>query len=308
MKRYWLVLLSLGMVMAFSVQAFAVDVKVSGEYYAAGMYLNKTTLNKDTAVDGPSTAFYFQRLRVQTELVVSPGLKLVTRFDAMERAWGATRSLPNAVADTSSSATKAENQNIGFDHAYIQYASPIGMFIVGSMPNDTIWGTTFGDTVFDGGAGRVVYIVPVGKFTVLGGFVKIADNSYMATNAAATQADTDADKYFAGAIFGGKNVEAGLLYVYIRNASGRSPVEAASSQARMHIVEPYVKATLGPVKIQAEIDYWFGKVAQWDSIGTDTDLNSLAGWVDVVATFGPVYVGGTFAYSQGQGTDANKLN
>ena len=43
MKRFWLVLLSLGLVMAFSVSAFAVDVKVSGEYYVAGLYLDKTT-------------------------------------------------------------------------------------------------------------------------------------------------------------------------------------------------------------------------------------------------------------------------
>jgi len=33
-EEIWLVLLSLGLVMAFSVSAFAVDVKVSGEYYA----------------------------------------------------------------------------------------------------------------------------------------------------------------------------------------------------------------------------------------------------------------------------------
>jgi hypothetical protein len=38
MKRFWLVLLSLGLVAAFSTQALAVDVKFSGEYFAAGMY------------------------------------------------------------------------------------------------------------------------------------------------------------------------------------------------------------------------------------------------------------------------------
>jgi len=48
MKRFWLVLLSLGLIMAFSASAFAVDVKVSGEYYAAGLYLNKTNVNGDT--------------------------------------------------------------------------------------------------------------------------------------------------------------------------------------------------------------------------------------------------------------------
>ncbi len=46
MKRFWLVLLSLGLVMAFSASAFAVDVKFSGSFYAAGMYLDKTNLQK----------------------------------------------------------------------------------------------------------------------------------------------------------------------------------------------------------------------------------------------------------------------
>jgi len=47
MKRFWLVLLSLGLIMAFSASAFALDVKVSGSYYAAGIYQNKTTFVKD---------------------------------------------------------------------------------------------------------------------------------------------------------------------------------------------------------------------------------------------------------------------
>ena len=61
MKRFRLVLLSLGLLTVFSTSALAVDVKFSGEFYAAGMYLNKTSLTKDTS---PATAFYYQRLRV----------------------------------------------------------------------------------------------------------------------------------------------------------------------------------------------------------------------------------------------------
>ena len=45
MKKFWLVLLSLGLVMAFSVSAFAVDVKVSAEYYVGGLYLNKIAVD-----------------------------------------------------------------------------------------------------------------------------------------------------------------------------------------------------------------------------------------------------------------------
>lgn len=80
------------MVTALSAPALALNVKFSGSYYAAGMYLDKTSLVKDEATSFPSTAFYYQRLRVQTDFVVSPGLSLITRFDALERAWGAARS------------------------------------------------------------------------------------------------------------------------------------------------------------------------------------------------------------------------
>jgi hypothetical protein len=52
MKKFWLVLLSLGLIMAFSASAFAVDVKISGSYYAAGMYQNKTTFDEKWILSG----------------------------------------------------------------------------------------------------------------------------------------------------------------------------------------------------------------------------------------------------------------
>ena len=91
--------MSLGLVMAFSVSAFAVDVKVGAEYYVGGLYLNKIAVDDgfqnwagSTGSLNPSTAFFYQRLRVGTDFVVSPCLKLVTQFDAMERIWGGARS------------------------------------------------------------------------------------------------------------------------------------------------------------------------------------------------------------------------
>ena len=67
MKRFWLIMLSLGLITAFSTTAFAADVKFSGQFYVAGMYLDQTSLKKD-ATGYPSTAFYFQRSRVRTDL------------------------------------------------------------------------------------------------------------------------------------------------------------------------------------------------------------------------------------------------
>lgn len=156
MKRFLVIWLSLGLLVAFSTSVFALDVKFSGEYYAAGMYLDKTTLNKNAfqLSAGPpptyqsaslSTAFYYQRLRVRTDFIVSPGLTLITRFDAMERAWGATRSAASTTLALDSAGTVAENENIAFDWVYINYKSPIGVFDVGIM-NDGATGTIFGDS------------------------------------------------------------------------------------------------------------------------------------------------------------------
>ncbi|HQQ88505.1 MAG TPA: hypothetical protein PLA72_10940, partial [Smithellaceae bacterium] len=79
MKRLFLILLSLGLVMAFSASVFAADVKFSGSFYAAGMYLDNTSL-MGNGLDKPSTAFYYQRMRIQAEFIATPALKLITRF------------------------------------------------------------------------------------------------------------------------------------------------------------------------------------------------------------------------------------
>jgi hypothetical protein len=195
-KIFWLVLLSLGLVMAFSSSAFALDVKFSGSFYAAGMYLDKTTLQKDSATSGLSTSFYFQRLRLTTEFIATPGLSVVTTANIMQRAWGANRSTPDTTIDTvgiytTSAATRAENENIGFDYAYLNYASPIGLFKVGYM-SDYAWGTVFHDN--ETPAGKISYILPIDKMTLGIQLVKITDKSYTATNSTATQTDHDTDK------------------------------------------------------------------------------------------------------------------
>src|SRR5512136_1824693 len=114
MKRLWLVWLSMGLIMAFSAPAFAVDLKVSGSFYAAGVYLDKISLKK---TNEQSTAFYYQKLRLKTEFIVAPGLSVVATANIMERAWGTTRSIPGTTLDkvgiyTTSAATRAENENI----------------------------------------------------------------------------------------------------------------------------------------------------------------------------------------------------
>ena len=210
MKRLKFVLLLLGLLTIFSTAAFAVDVKLSGEYYTAGVYLDKTTLTDDR---GSSTAFYFQRLRVQPEFIVAPGLKLVTRFDAMERAWGATRAATSTSVAADSAGTTAENENIAVDWAYINYQSPIGTFDVGMM-NDGSTGTVFGNTLSP--KPRIKYAYSMGPLTLKAAYTKAKESSYTALNNSANAADADNDKYGIEGVYKWKGGLAGLNINYYR--------------------------------------------------------------------------------------------
>ena len=321
MKKLWFILMTLGLVAAFCAQASALDVKFSGSFYAAGMYQDKTTLNKNTWISGqgtssdpyvyhtpgPGTAFYYQRLRVRTEFIVSPGLKLVTRFDAMERAWGAARSsVTEPMID--SAGTRAENENIAFDLAYLRYESPLGDFNIGFMQKGG-WGTDFGNNLVYRGALLWGKYFPKTGLYVWGEVAQLNDNSYSATNVT-TYSDRDNVEYMAGInYYGIKNVEIGIMYDYSRFASGRNYYEAYKAYGfdygyvtAAHLIEPYVKARFGPVSIESEIHYAFGDWIKFDGVHTgysDMSISDFQAYIKARADFGPAYVGGIFAYCAG---------
>ena len=324
MKRFWLVLLSLGLVMAFSVSAFAVDVKIGAEYFAGGLYLNKTSVNdgySSKSQEGyydsnPSTAFFYQRLRVGTDFIVTPCLKLVTRFDAMERIWGGSRSEdtdpytpPEIYAYSRSAGTTAENENIAFDIVYIDYTSPIGQFKVGYMP-DYVFGTVFADRGSGMYDGQIAYSIQNGPFTGLIGYAKIVDKnwSYMPSTYPAT--DVDYDSYRIGGIYNFKTSqvvgEIGALFIFDRDATQKGGYTSFDYNylANKYVFNPYVKAKIGPVALQAEVQYWFGDAAKWEdgdqySLPANVSISALSVFVDATANFGMFNVGGTFAYLSG---------
>ncbi|MBN1473711.1 MAG: hypothetical protein JW914_03765 [Syntrophaceae bacterium] len=308
MKRFWLVLLSLGLVMAFSASVFAADVKFTGSFYAAGMYMDNTGL-----IDGdekPSTAFYYQRLRVQMDFIATPYLKLITRFDAMERMWGNTRVAGGV--DPQSYGTREENENIAFDWAYIWYASKIGIWSVGIM-EDGAWGTVFSNNAMP--EGKVAWMLVKMPFIVGLQIVKLSEfSSSTATPAPwGTQSDVDADKYQGYFIYNfkaGKVAgQAGLLGYYVRNAAFRPnlapaiPFPNSMYKQDVYGLIPYAKAKIGPVAVEAEVQYQWGKARDWESgipvALDDVKISSWSAYVDALADLGMFYVGGTFAWIQG---------
>jgi len=320
MRRCWLLFAIMTLMISLCTEATAVDVKFSGEYYMAGLYLDKTTLNKNTFLIQPgpppvyqsagvSTAFYFQRLRLMTDFVVASGLTLTTRADIMERAWGAARSNPGVggfnTLDTMSSGTRAENENISFDLMYLRYESPIGIFTAGYLL-DGVYGTIFGDSSVI--AGKVGYMLKYEGFTFVLQTGKQADGerSRTATNLVA-DVDKDSSLYTAFVKYTWKTGEVCMLGKYIRNATTRNLYDAIATDTGYktdnYIIAPYAKIRLGPVFLQSEIGYVFGK-QKWEgnpaAVGAqDADISALNAWIDGTADFGMFYVGGSFAYMSG---------
>ena len=347
MKRFWLVMLSLGLVLAFSASAMAVDVKFSGSFYAAGMYLDKTNLNSNNArmtganntfttlnaaydrAAGNSTAFYYQRLRVGTDFIVSPGLKLVTRFDAMERIWGGNRSAAFAGGycgagatsasgcDDSSAGTRAESENIAFDQAYIEYISPIGLFRVGYQPASA-WGTVFGDSALnDRSSAKIVYGVPIGPITIGASMEKTQDNSYSYLSSA-PQTDLDYEKYSLAGEYKANNIAAGLAFEFRRIANSKAAVSNAPTYVvpgtevvanakylgYTYALNPYVISKFGPVTVQGEFTYAWGsgKIEGDDvksGVWSDIAIANYSAYLNVTADFKKFYAGATFAYVSG---------
>ena len=259
----------------------------------------------------PRTAFFYQRLRVGTDFVVSPCLKLVTQFDAMERIWGGARSNTwGANQDymfSESAGTRAETENIAFRLAYIDYTSPIGLFRVGYQ-EDYVWGTPWGDRGSGVPAGQILYMMQSGPFVGLLDYAKEVDNSYSAVssgswywlnNLNATRTDRDLDSYRIGGIYNFKGGETGLLFLWNRDATNRG-IASGAYLSNIYLLDPYVKVKVGPVAIQAELLWFSGDAMKYEYNGPTVNVDHLNAFVDATANFGMFYAGGSVAYVQGQ--------
>jgi len=306
MKRFWLVLLSLGLIPAFGLSAFAADVKFSGEYYAAGLYLNHMNVKDPSGADfARSTAFFYQRLRVGTDFVVSPCLRVVTRFDAMERVWEPD-SVGNYAPLSAAGADNGDTRNLDFDIAYIDYTSPIGQFQVGYMP-DYMWGTIWGNRTTGPTTGQIKYFLPIGPVTLVAAYAKEKENDYSVQNTGALANDRDYDSYRIGPIykFKGEKVsgETGFLLIYNLDATQRG----SGVLTKSYVLQPYFKSNLGPLTLQGEINYAFGDV-EYD-LAPDQDISSLTAFLDGDAKFGIFNLGGSLAYVQGDNDSTdNEIN
>ena len=325
MKKLLVVLLSLGLIVAFSTAASAVDVKFSGGYYVVGVYDNNPELRKE---GGYSRAAFFQRARVQTQFVVAEGLSLTTRFDALEKQWGQsdsrsmvaadvdkTNSRPYSTIPTTSSTTGLTNtagknlqENLEFERGFITFKTALAQFDVGYQIAGK-WGTDFGDSECT--KPRIKFATQAGPLSFLMLYEKNfeADSSSVGSNATGTtslyrgKTDLDNDMYAVGAIYSFKGGQAGLLFKYVQNSMQRTLIATPYTTEVMGFV-PYFKATVGPVYLEGEATYIKGKMKYDEGtvgVAGDIDLESWNAYLKAQVNMGPAYFGGQIGWVMGDG-------
>jgi len=316
MKKLLVVLLSLGLIVAFSTAASAADVKFSGGYYLVGAYESNPLLTPDEAgYTHYSQAFFYTRTRLQPVFQIAEGLTFTVRMDALEKQWGNTNQKGNSTymgsstPDDTTSSRRAVNavgpagttqqrqkiqESLEFERAYVTFMTGIGQFQIGYQNVDD-WGTDFGD--YSNSRPRIQYATKAGPMTLGLIYEKVYDND--SAIPANHTTDGDKDTYAAFGIYNGPGIEAGMLYKYYAYNSDMS----SGVKTKMNLLSPYVKATFGPVYVEGEATYWFGKYKEMSEPylagHTDVDLQAWSAYVKGKVNFGPAYAGLLFGYSSG---------
>jgi hypothetical protein len=264
-------------------------------------------------------AFFDQRLRIQTELQIADGLTLTTRFDAVEKKWGdstgGTGTYNNVglgpgpafggVAGGDSegryvTASSLQQENIEFERVYLTFKTPIGLWMVGYQ-NFTAWGPDPGNSNLT--RPGIKYIVPIGDLILVAAFEKGGETS-VGVNLG-TWSDADTNIYDLGAVYKFKGGDAGIMFQHVENNSTRTlpavPTMYAPYKLQFTTADPYVRATFGPVFIEAEAAYYWGE-AKMDQLVTgvpDQKVEELAFFGHARVNLAPVYVGAYFGFATG---------
>jgi hypothetical protein len=280
MKKLFAVLLALGLIAAFAATASAVDVKFSGSYYVVGVYDDNSSLREDSY----SRAYLFQRIRIQPVFQIAEGLTFTARMDALEQNW--------------QTYNKAAAGNFDWERGYVTFKTGIGQFDVGYMSGGA-WGTLWADN--EGTRARVKLTTKAGPLLLVAIFEKNAEGNKARTypptdNANAMKTDADFTAYYLAPLYPFKGGIAGILYGFIDVNSYR-PVY--NFKITKHILYPYFKATFGPLYVEAELNYIFGKQDFEPAAAQDIDYEGWGAYVMAKTNMGPATVGAQIGWSKG---------
>ncbi|HET6459335.1 MAG TPA: hypothetical protein VFG29_00980 [Syntrophales bacterium] len=331
MEKFWIVLLSVTLTVAFAMPVSAADVKFGGSYVAQGYYENNRALLKD---GGASLMNVWQRLRLQADFNIQEGLNFTTRADILEKIWGAQRNAGGSLSGYTPGAplsnpngVDSESENIKFTYAYVT-ANLWGGVLRAGYQGQAKFGTDFGDSGEQYYGRRVRYDYPVGPWTFVVLWDKIEGSEYYSPagpsgNVGVTsyQVDSQADKFIGCFGYDWGKGNAGLLIYYylITNTSGPSAVPDTGYKSKYWIFDPYVKVQVGPAYFEAEVNYITGKSKAWESpgainpatglpVGPDVDKSGWEAYASLTYDFAPAYAGSTVVWVQGDDPSTTDKN
>ncbi len=300
MKRFWIALLACAMIAGLAVSASAADIKFSGSYYVMGATADNWGLgDKD---DGTTFSAYAQRLRMGMAFKVAEGLTLNTRFDALEGRWGqfGTYGSEYTHADV-----HPDEENISFDRVWVDFAVPFGKFSVGRQ-NSAAWGTIFGNNDFD--SEQITFTTSSGPWDFGARIEKFGESWGTAGIDGTLQADGDYDGYHAWVRYRWNSGIAGFKVQYNRNDSTSAynfATNAGGYKSDNWNLQPYFQATFGPVYVEGELNYVIGGYRNYEDGANvdDVDQNAFNAYIHAKADIKNFYVGGLYAFVQGQDPD-----
>jgi len=307
MKKLLVVLLSLGLIVGLGTAVSAADLQMKGEYNMFGAYDN----NGDIA-GGYSRAAMWQQTRFNPTVKVADGLSFTFRFDALEKDWGDTSWKTNGLTTIDETSSRRENatnnqktqENLEFERSHVNFNTGIGQFVLGYQGAGT-WGTAFGDYAIT--RPRAKWQMPFGPITMIAIWEKNIEWDNRNLNPTG-KVDADTDSYYLAGVYKQGKMEAGLLYGYTLGNTTR--LAATPFKIKLQTLQPYMKATFGPVYVEAELDYYFGKAREYEQPTTavpDVDKQGWGGYVNAKLNMGPAYVGAAVGYMSGDdGSDVSK--
>jgi len=316
MRKFWIILLSVGLIMAFAMPALAADVKFSGTYVVQGYLDNNRALASDDAATGSragaSISDIWQRLRLQTDFQVAEGLKFTTQADILEKVWGTTNSAVVNSPYTSTGSANPENykfatENINFRNVYVT-ANIVGGDLRVGYQTQGVWGTSFGDSGDLGYGPRISYTYFAGPWRFQGvydwyeGTKPVPFNQSSAVGAQVDSQEVGPNVNFIYTWATG-NTGIQIKYVWNDTTSGPTALPDNGYKQKYWQFLPYWKAQFGPVYTEGEVIYRYGKNVAYESDANNTvgdvTLNGWSGYVTANVDLKPAYVGLTFVYVEG---------
>jgi hypothetical protein len=161
-------------------------------------------------------------------------------------------------------------------------------------------GTIFGNN--SAPQGRIKYSLSIGPVNINPAISKVKEKSYTAKNAVA-YADADNDVYHLEGVYNWKSGRAGLNVNYYRSAENKPGL---NYNVDYFLYTAYTIAKIGPVALQAELNYADGKLKKYDDGTADVKLANWSGWIDATADLKMFYIGATIAYVSGDDPDTAK--